>query len=790
MKHFITQFLLLVLAAGFVQAQNNTLHVKLNASGTGDGTSWANAFTNLNNALAAAQAGDHIWVAAGVYRTGTDNLPTNTFAVPTGVNVYGGFAGNETQLSQRNWETNITQLTGDQANNDITDNFGLATRSDNSHHVVTVLLGGNTNPATIDGFLISNGHTDTLAASPMVNRSGGGILLTAEAVIKNCTFQQHYGESGACIYGTGAAVDNTLIDNCRFTSSVARFRAPGIFVLNMNGLQVNRCIFEDFTAVNRGFFYPRSVNNFRVDSCIFRNSTGIGFGTGVFNWQASGTFSNCTFDNLTGTNGVGIYNDNRDGGDFVLMERCSFINLFASDYGGTGMYNFRMNNKVDNCVFEDNEAPTSGAAIYNGSAVNFEVVNSTFRGNKGEFAAAVATYGAIGVFDSCLFAQNSATEAGAASTGFKGNAKYKNCTFSENSAKFAAGLFCQNDTTRMEIENCTFFSNTAEEEGGAVFANRFVPVKISGSDFVSNSAETGGAIYALNDSTLTLINSKFRENLVVGQAAAVYLLNKQATATNCLFSGNLNISVEGGGGAVSVDAGSPLGAKFSAYNCTFAENSAPIGAGLIQWETDTTSSEAYLHNCLFHNPNGNINYSVEAGTPTLTSLNGNQSGDNSFQGLLTGTKDLHNVASSFVNSMPPDYDFHLTGGIAVDGGTSAAGLTPTKDLDGVTRVGLPDVGCYEFGTTGVFAPAPQFKVLSAMPNPTVDAVMVSVEADWRGNALLEVVGKNGAIVRSISVEKVPGYWSYRLDLSDLPAGLYRVKLTATAAAYHTLISKQ
>jgi predicted outer membrane repeat protein len=789
MKHFISLCLFLLLTTGALLGQA-THFVRGNATGTGDGTSWANAFTDLNLALAAAQNGDQIWVASGVYRTGTNNMPANTFALPTGIKLYGGFAGTETQLSQRNWTTNATRLTGDQAGNDVVDNFALSTRSDNSHHVVSVIVGGSTAPAVLDGFIISNGHTDTIAAAPGVNRAGGGVLLGAVATIRNCAFEQHYGESGACIFGNGALISNTVIDNCTFSTSVARARAPGIYLLNTNGIDINRCTFQDFANVNRGMIYPRTSDNIRIDSCIFRNSTGAGFGTGIFNWQASGTFSNCTFSNLTSGNAAGIYNDNRDGGDFVLMQNCTFSDLFATDYGGTAIYNGQMNHKIENCLFENNEAPSSGAAIYNSDNVNFEVVNSIIRGSKGNYASGVANYGAQGVFENCVFEQNNATNGGAAaSNGFKGNVKYKNCTFNENTAAFGGAIFTQNDTTRLEIEGCTFFANTVEGEGGALFVNGNIATKITGSDFVGNSAEIGGAIYARQDSTLILTNTKFRENLVLGQAGAMYILNKEVVATNCLFSANLNLSADMGGGAVSVDAGSPLGAKFTAYNCTFAENSAPIGGGLIQWETDTTSSEAYLHNCLFHNPNGNVNYTAEAGTPTLVSLNGNQSGDNSFEGLLTGTKDLHNVAASFVNTMPPDYNFHLTGGVAVDGGTFEAGLTPTTDLDGLARVGLPDVGCYEFGTSSVFGPAPQFKVLSAMPNPTVDAVMVSVEADWSGNALLEVIGKAGAVVRSVSIDKAPGFWSYRLDLQDLPAGLYRVKLTHPDAAYHTLISK-
>ena len=86
-----------------------------------DGTSWTNAYTDLQTALKNTTSGD-IWVAKGLYKPTTSTSDRSaTFQLRNGVALYGGFAGTETTRKERDWKTNKTVLSGDIDNDDTTD---------------------------------------------------------------------------------------------------------------------------------------------------------------------------------------------------------------------------------------------------------------------------------------------------------------------------------------------------------------------------------------------------------------------------------------------------------------------------------------------------------------------------------------------------------------------------------------------------------------------------------------------------------------------------------------------
>src|SRR5262245_33419983 len=109
------------------------IYVNKAATGSANGTSWSNAYTNLQIALNAAAllpGSKQIWVAQGEYKP-ADNLDrTKSFVIPNNTIVYGGFSGGEPNVWSRDWPKNRTVLSGDLGRQ-----FDYA---DNSHHVIVL----------------------------------------------------------------------------------------------------------------------------------------------------------------------------------------------------------------------------------------------------------------------------------------------------------------------------------------------------------------------------------------------------------------------------------------------------------------------------------------------------------------------------------------------------------------------------------------------------------------------------------------------------------------------------
>ncbi len=172
---------------GAVEVEAPACHVKHDASGSNNGTSWANAYTRLQSALASTACGE-IRVAKGVYVPTDGSDPAIRFDIRPGQRVYGGFKGTEATLGQRDPAANRTVLSGDIGHDDVTDADGILVdlsdrRGSNSRSVVR--MDGTTAAGTITATTVLDGFAITGAEG--YGYSGGGLYCKGNGSGKECS---------------------------------------------------------------------------------------------------------------------------------------------------------------------------------------------------------------------------------------------------------------------------------------------------------------------------------------------------------------------------------------------------------------------------------------------------------------------------------------------------------------------------------------------------------------------------------------------------------------------------
>jgi hypothetical protein len=278
---------------------NCTMFVNDNATGANNGTSWTDAFTDLQSALAVACTGAEIWVAAGTYypTTGTDR--NATFSMKNGVGIYGGFDGSETLLSQSDWLNNTTVLSGNIGNpNDA---------SDNSYSVVYA-GSGVTSSAELNGFTIrdasGSGYGGGLMAeigSPTINHCifrnnsssyvGGGLsCLSSSPIVINCIFRENYSTN----FGGGMSNiwgGTPIVTNCSFIGNQAAFTGGGGVYSQDAVMTITNCTFSG--NLGEAIHCNTAAN---VSNCIFwGNANNIYNATAALvNCIVQGGYTPCT----------------------------------------------------------------------------------------------------------------------------------------------------------------------------------------------------------------------------------------------------------------------------------------------------------------------------------------------------------------------------------------------------------------------------------------------------------------------------------------------------------------
>lgn len=775
-------FLLLAMASVSAGWSQSVKYVRWNAPGNNDGSSWMDAYRDLQDALNSAVDGDEIWIASGTYYPGglmPDTL--STFQISAAVALYGGFMGNETSLGDRNPAGNPTVLSGDLARNDVSGDF-LQNRGDNARHVVTVIA-DSTDLVTLDGLMITNGHTTDNGNLPPQFFSGGGVLSFSPLYVIDCRFTENFGRTGGCIAQLAVTEVPTEIRTSRFDQNGGTSQSAGIYMAEQKLGVIADCVFEN-NQTNRGALYLLDCTDFTVRNCRFENNVNAGgFGGAYYNWNCVNTImENCQFIGNEAANAGGIYIDGRDGKGLGITISNTLFQENNTPGRGAAIYGANAEYKIIGCEFMNNTATRTGGGLH-ASNDKYEIDNCRFFGNVAGWGPGVTTYNefAVGTIKNCTFESNQAlTSGGAVSNGFKATVTYEDNVFLGNQARFGGAMYIQNDTTAVTVTNCEFGGNVAET-GGAFYNGAGTEVLFNNCEFIANQANFGAGIHIGDtDSDLTyyeLINCVFNFNIAAQQGGGINISNANGYMENCLIINNF-ADGDGVGAAMSVNGAAGQSAVTSMMNCTVAENFGALAAGVSQWtEGGGEIVDLNLQNTIFKHSDGS-NYAVEDGSPTVTSNGGNLCSEASLADLLTHPLDVK-MDAEFVDDANDDYHL-MPGSPGVNAGNPDG--APTTDLDGNPRDSKPDAGSYEYqDPNGLDWFAAKALSLELYPNPVSEELRFTLPEEWSGTTVWMIVDMNGKYVRTGNLVIAGIGENITLPVADLGANTYHLLLLNKSA---------
>ncbi len=576
-----------------------TIYVNLNATGSNNGTTWTDAYTSLQSALAAASSGDQIWIAQGTYYPSAledaGDPRSATFTLKSGVAIYGGFLGGELVLEERDWSAHEVTLSGD---------LGVqGSRADNAYHVVSA--SGVDSTAVLDGVTITLGNADLVSDTDAKGRGGGLFNQGASPTLSHVIFYTNTAYLGG---GMGSFSQSApTLSHVSFTENGAGF-GGGVYNQDASGLTVDDGLFVSNKVSKSGgaiYNYKDCLNTLN-DITFQSNLAGVG-GGGIFSYKASVAITDSTFISNTAVGSAGgLYNGaaqllDGNGPSSARLTRVTFRGNHGKDGGGISNINSELkissgqflNNSAESCGgglidsgdyfnlsgteiqdtnFDGNIANTFGGGIYyTGSRTR--VTNTTFHQNKALTnsggALALEIVSETGVFSNVVVIENQAALRGGGIYIIGGYPKLSGVSVISNTALMGGGLYtldipdCPQDffCAWLNLDHMLFRGNTATLRGGGLFTQD-VNVRLEQSALVGNTAPEGAGFAAVIFKP-TLVSASLRNVTIQGNQAisstgagggGLLLYSGSATLINTTVTGNSTASTTGAGG-IGIESG-------------------------------------------------------------------------------------------------------------------------------------------------------------------------------------------------------------------------------------------
>lgn len=405
-----------------------TLCVDGDATAAGSGECWSDPSSDLKATLDAALTAPHqaacpsgvsVWVAEGTYTPSVSDRQAS-FVLDSGVSLFGGFAGSETQLSQRDIAGNPTVLSGD-LNRDDTPNFGA--RTDNATTVVT--FDNADGSAVLDGVTVQAGYADI--ASGQSGRGGGVYINRGSAVLTHLTVRDNAAKTtSGGYYGGGGIYANhasLTLSNSTFEGNTANAMASyagggALYAFGESHVAIDGVTFQGNTTPSGGGSYrgggaifARSASGSPMGSMTIRNSTFLGNngGNSAHHYAGGGAMliQSLPLDVVNSVfSGNAVGNVGRGGAAYVMFaessepcndqwEQCLDDTGYDFDtcddelFQCTDMGVLLTPHSFTNCTFNANSANEGGALYFfqtagvSSAEPTDTVVNSVFGSNPG-----------------------------------------------------------------------------------------------------------------------------------------------------------------------------------------------------------------------------------------------------------------------------------------------------------------------------------------------------------------------------------------------------------------------
>lgn len=562
------------------ECQRCVLHVTPNGNDANSGSSWSEALATISRALTnATDGGCEIWVATGTYRPVPEPYGDPHYAslrLVSGVDLYGGFAGTESSLEERDLVANETILSGDLAADDNPEE--LDTLIDNSYRVVT-----GADNARIDGFTITAGNAvyglgggvyinqtsptvaNCLIADNFANEGGGMYVYSGAPLIENCVFANNTSES----YGGGALVNSSnnsamgpTFTGCRFSGNTAATRGGGLCAIGA-AMVVSDSEFTNNDAPGGGGAIYGESSDYTISGSSFTGNSAAQDGGAVRHYDGTLDLADCIFiDNVSSFFGGALNADET----LLSVHGSTFSGNTAM--GGGALSTTTGTTTIDDCSFETNAAINgNGGAISTSANAHTTIRHSTVTGNTTVYGGAGldVTAGTLVLVD-VLVSSNTALDSGAGLSASNSSVLTAfGCTLEGNVGEYGSAMYVQQSS--LVLEGSVLHHNAASWDGGALAIFDSPSVRITNSTLADNSAARGGAA-AVWGSNVVIANSILWGNTALesdptlyGSATVSYSDVQGACVEGECLNGNRNIDpgfAAPESADYSLQAGSPL----------------------------------------------------------------------------------------------------------------------------------------------------------------------------------------------------------------------------------------